>query len=828
MPPAKDDSQESRRSAEYVINHIDSAIENGWVKVYYQPVIRTLTGQLCGAESLARWIDPDHGFLAPDKFIGPLEDTRQIHKLDCYIVEKVCSDISERLNNNLDAVPVSVNFSKLDFEAADMLQVVENAVDKYNIPRDYIHIEITESMIVSDSDLMSGIIESFRNAGFEVWMDDFGSGYSSLNLLKDYQFDTLKMDMEFLRTFTDKSKAIMTSTITMAKDIGIMTLAEGVETQEQVEFLYSIGCGKLQGYFYGKPMPLDEFFANIGEMGITIEPRKWRHYYQTGSFCARHTEEPLEIVEDDGKDFRTLFMNEAYKRQILTREHSLKELDRLIYHTKSPLVKKYREYADTIEKTKNRETFYYTYDGNIICFQGEELAELDGKHLIRGSIRNISVDNDFKKQNVVGNKLRELNHLFESVMLINIDKHTIYPLLGKSNYIEVPEDIKDMLQEHLDGMVEGFVADADRDKFYEFTDISTLKSRVEASGKGFIENIFRIKQPDGNYKWKEMSIMMIPGSAGKEYLVCGKATADDAQHYLTKNNRIHNPEDYGITLDGDIIQTQMLESIVADSSVKFFWKDKDRRFLGASRAFLDFFNVKLEDIVGKRDIELGWLIDEKAFEEGELEVVNKGNSVFKAPGQCIINGIVHNILSDKRPIYYNGQIIGLMGHLIDVDLEMSYLDKLYNERRLDPVTGLMNVSALAEATRNYAHNYTANGVNYALIITRNENHHRIIEDFGEEFGNKLQKKAADVLLEVTSGKCAVAKCLGSDFAMVTDITEPASLKALVDELEKKLSGIRKLDGNDITPKVKIRYRLRNEDGVTDENIYSLVLEELMK
>ena len=245
---------------------------------------------------------------------------------------------------------------------------------------------------VSDAVLMKGIIEGFRSAGFEVWMDDFGSGYSSLNLLKDYQFDTIKMDMVFLSSFTDKSKAILTAAINMAKNIGIMTLAEGVETAEQVDFLYSIGCGKLQGYYYGKPMGLDEFFDHIAAMGITVEPRKLRNYYQIASFCARYTEEPLEILEDDGSEFRTIFMNDAYKRQIFSRDYSLKDIDRIIYHTNSPLINKYREYADIIEKTKNHETFYYTYDGNIVCFQGEELAEIDGKHLIKGSIRNISID----------------------------------------------------------------------------------------------------------------------------------------------------------------------------------------------------------------------------------------------------------------------------------------------------------------------------------------------------------------------------------------------------------------------------------------------------
>ena len=250
---------DTRLIAEYVIKNIDAALENDWIKVYYQPVIRTLTGQLCGAESLARWVDPEFGFLSPDKFIGALEASRQIHKLDCFIVNKVCSDISERINNGLDGVPVSVNFSRLDFEATDMLKVLEDAIAKYDIPKDYIHVEITESMIVSDADLMRRVIGSFRDAGYEVWMDDFGSGYSSLTLLKDYYFDTLKLDMDFLKSFTDRSKSIMTSTITMAKDINIMTLAEGVETAEQLEALKQMGCDIIQGYYLSKPLPINDF-----------------------------------------------------------------------------------------------------------------------------------------------------------------------------------------------------------------------------------------------------------------------------------------------------------------------------------------------------------------------------------------------------------------------------------------------------------------------------------------------------------------------------------------------------------------------------------------
>ena len=214
--------------SEYIVNKIDEALQLEWIKVHYQPVIRSLTGELCGFESLARWEDPQLGRLAPDSFIGALEDCKQIYKLDCYMVDKVCRDIHDRFDAGLEMVPVSINFSRLDFLICDMLDIVEKAVEKYDIPRDYIHIEITESMVVSDGELMRRIIDRFRDKGYGIWMDDFGSGYSSLNLLKDFSFDVLKMDMKFLSSFNVKSKSIMRSVVNMAKDIGIMTLAEGV------------------------------------------------------------------------------------------------------------------------------------------------------------------------------------------------------------------------------------------------------------------------------------------------------------------------------------------------------------------------------------------------------------------------------------------------------------------------------------------------------------------------------------------------------------------------------------------------------------------------
>lgn len=230
---------------QYILDHLDEAIARGYIHVYVQPVVRTLTRQVCGMEALARWQDPVHGLLMPGIFIDVLEKHRRIHKLDLYMVRKICEHY--RYSGNRADVPVSVNLSRLDYELCDIFFEVESEVRANKVPRSHLCIEITESALSENEDLMRDYIDRFRKAGYAVWMDDFGSGYSSLNVLKDFELDELKIDMRFLSDFHNRSKMILASIIQMAKHINIQTLAEGVETEEQFAFLRNIGCEKVQG-----------------------------------------------------------------------------------------------------------------------------------------------------------------------------------------------------------------------------------------------------------------------------------------------------------------------------------------------------------------------------------------------------------------------------------------------------------------------------------------------------------------------------------------------------------------------------------------------------
>lgn len=232
-------------------------------KVYYQPVIDTKTRKIASAEALIRWIHPDKGFISPALFIPALEENGHISELDFYVLKKVWQFINDRCENNKFVVPISVNLSWMDFYDEIMMEKILKEMDRFreNGREHMARFEITETSYAAIRENRSGILESLRIKNAKILLDDFGSGFSSFGMLQDYDFDILKIDMSFIRKIGEnpKTKSIVHSIIGMAHEIGIKTVAEGVETEEQVSFLRQSGCDYIQGYYYSKPLPEEEF-----------------------------------------------------------------------------------------------------------------------------------------------------------------------------------------------------------------------------------------------------------------------------------------------------------------------------------------------------------------------------------------------------------------------------------------------------------------------------------------------------------------------------------------------------------------------------------------
>ncbi len=316
----------------YIINNFERALEEKWIQVYYQPIIHSANGMVSDEEALARWNDPVMGKISPGVFIPVLEEARLIDKLDMYVCEQVLNKMKDQKNAGLYVVPESINLSRIDFDTCDIVEEIRRRVDDAGIDRGKLTIELTESVLATDLKYIKSQIERFCRLGFRVWMDDFGSGYSSLDVLQTIRFDTIKLDMRFLKTFNkgSKSKIILTELIKMAIALGIDTVCEGVETKEQADFLREVGCTKLQGFYYCSPIPFDkiveryekgvqigfenpdesEYYAAIGRVNlydlasIANEQKSFRNYFNTV---------PMAVYESCGNEFYLMRCNNTYR-----------------------------------------------------------------------------------------------------------------------------------------------------------------------------------------------------------------------------------------------------------------------------------------------------------------------------------------------------------------------------------------------------------------------------------------------------------------------------------------------------------------------------------
>lgn len=241
-------------------NRMQTALDNQEFLVYLQPKVNIKTGKIACAEALVRWKSEDR-LIYPDLFIPIFEKNMHIKEIDKYVYREVCSWIRKRIDEELPCYPVSVNVSKVQFYNSKFVNEYYQIKQEFGIPDRMIEIEFTESVAFERTDLLIKIINDLRNYGFICSMDDFGKAYSSLNLLKDLPIDVLKLDSAFFEDSDnpDKVKLIIKDIIKMVNNLGIKTVAEGVEQVSQVEFLREVGCDLVQGYVYYKPMPINEY-----------------------------------------------------------------------------------------------------------------------------------------------------------------------------------------------------------------------------------------------------------------------------------------------------------------------------------------------------------------------------------------------------------------------------------------------------------------------------------------------------------------------------------------------------------------------------------------
>lgn len=315
----------------YLLAAIEEGLEKGEFTFFAQPQCNIATGQIVGAEALVRWQKPDGEVLLPGGFIPVLEKNKMIDQLDRYVWEKVCQWLKGWIDQGYSPVPISINVSRIDIYAMDVPKYIFSLLEKYQIPEHLIKIEITESAYTENNNRISHAVNTFRNRGLVVMMDDFGCGYSSLNMLKNIPVDVLKLDMRFLQFKEEerqKSANILESIVNMAGLLHLSIVVEGVENESQEKFVQKLGCRYIQGFYYYKPLPIKKFEEllrdkrQIDTQGLVykqVEPMHIREFIDTNfvsDSMLNNVLGPVVFFEVLGGDIKITRVNEQYFRML--------------------------------------------------------------------------------------------------------------------------------------------------------------------------------------------------------------------------------------------------------------------------------------------------------------------------------------------------------------------------------------------------------------------------------------------------------------------------------------------------------------------------------
>ena len=315
----------------YLLAAIEEGLEKGEFTFFAQPQCNIATGQIVGAEALVRWQKPDGEVLLPGGFIPVLEKNKMIDQLDRYVWEKVCQWLRGWIDQGYSPVPISINVSRIDIYAMDVPKYIFSLLEKYQLPEYLIKIEITESAYTENNNKISHAVNTLRNRGLVVMMDDFGCGYSSLNMLKNIPVDVLKLDMRFLQFKEEerqKSANILEAIINMAGLLHLPIVVEGVENESQEKFVQKLGCRYIQGFYYYKPLPIKKFEEllrdkkQIDAQGLVykqVEPMHIREFIDTNfvsDSMLNNVLGPVVFFEVFGGDIKVIRVNEQYFRMI--------------------------------------------------------------------------------------------------------------------------------------------------------------------------------------------------------------------------------------------------------------------------------------------------------------------------------------------------------------------------------------------------------------------------------------------------------------------------------------------------------------------------------
>lgn len=798
----------SMERGQYIESHIDRAVREGWIKVYFQPIVRTTTGEVCEFEALARWDDPRYGFLSPQVFVEVLERDHLIYKLDRCVLDIACKTWHKLREQTKEAVPISVNFSRLDFELMNVFEVVEKAVHDYAIPRQMLHIEITESALNENAVQLVREVDRFREAGYQVWLDDFGSGYSSLNTLKDYVFDVVKIDMAFLREFNTKpkSRVIIANIVNMAKQLGMQTLIEGVELPEQYDYVRDIGCEFVQGYLIGRPSPLDENLRRLRVGELAVAKVSLHGYYdRLGAINALSATPfdfpwdvpsnrdreiaatmPLAIVEHDAGHVNVIWSNRSFESTV--RQLGMGTPSQIAANVsagKSGQARTVLRAMRTAIMSGKTETVDLLQNDMHCALSVRFMVSRGNVNAFLVSVMNMSHFGNMGDDTRTQIAVQHLLAVYDEVNVVEMDSGLVSTAYRGNTTLPTTRR-GETIVEAAKKFTNALVHPDDRERCLRYLDLATIDQRIEASGKSYLAEGFRVLGDNGSYFW--LTSVLVPAlvDGKRAVVVCVRKTNDSVVARMEQEDEIPK----------SLLWDTLLDLVPAG----VFWKDRNRRFVGVNKNFLDFYSFSsVNDVLGKTDEDMGWHVDADPFKNNELRVIEQGEPVLNAHGTCIAQGEVRSILASKIPLRRSGEVVGLLGYFTDRIVESKGASSLMMDgfdqlAEIDQLTGIPNMRGLSSSAVSYQKAHASTGIDFCFIVINVCDMGNLNEVFGHSFGNRILQVVAHSLTKAAGVTGAVARMGGDKFCVIKQVRDADQAHDEASRMRAVVEGLNDVDG----------------------------------
>lgn len=583
----------------------------------------------------------------------------------------------------------------------------------------------------------------------------------------------------------------------MAKNLSIHTLAEGAETKEQVDFLRESGCEAIQGYFYGKPMSIEEFEEKLGEGVYTAERPLEKVVMDRVGLVNVLTDKPVG-----------LFLNRKDRFVLLLKNDALKQVGDAVYGGGNI----YFEGNEVLHSNPLYPWMQALIEGSRASGQEQSVVAMRNGFMLKNSIHtlagndtlsggtvsiiNMSVKNENGPIKTSDTLYRNMMRIFDALYYYQGDKNTVDVILSTVPAMKPGSVLTGAQWLQLS---ESYVHPDDRKQFMQFI----LPEHIQKVAADSIHRLssahFRIKDSHGRYRWKEV-IAMVMGQAEENHILLG--AKETALTPLAPKERAEFLRLYASSLPGvrdketkEEKEWNFVHALQKKSEFKFFWKDRNRRFLGASDAFLRYYGFSDETaILGKTDEDMGWHLGDSTYKVEEEKVLQKGQISYNARGKCIAKGTLHAIRATKVPVYDGNEIIGLLGWFVDLDSEAETKERDSAYRLTDEESGVLSYRGMVIEGEHYADAFQTAGMMYEAILLDIP----AIEDFGKAYGMGSRRKLVHRIVEEIRncfGTRAVIGRMGVNrFIILQNREEEGMIEKELDDLSGKIQAIHSVDG----------------------------------